>query len=127
MKKIINIKQQGNASSFSITLFSTLIHSFDSLFNFTKKYILITNMPYSYEKSWGEGLLLILYCAIAFLKYLKVEMLKYLVGWQHIFYCYIGKFSINICSILEVIEVVYEKKMLPRFPKVQTISLIFFS
>lgn len=71
--------------------------------------------------------MLILYCAIAFLEYSKVEVLKYLAEWQHVFYYCVGKFSISICSILEVIEVVYEKKMLPGFPEVQTISLTFSS
>lgn len=46
-----------------------------------------------------------------------------LAEWQHVFCYCIGKFSISIC-VLEVIEVVYEKKMLPRFPKVP-VSLTF--
>lgn len=68
---------------------------------------------------------MILYCAIAFLEYSKVEVLKDLAEWQHVFCYCIGKFSISICPVLEVIEVVYEKTVLPRFPEVQTLSLTF--
>lgn len=87
-------KHQDNVSTFIFypdTFFSS------SHFYFTKKYILITSMPQPYEKNWVEGLL-ILYCVIAFLEYSKVDVLKYLAGWQDVFCYCIGKFSTSVCT-----------------------------